>query len=117
MAWTPYETNSPLFIKAVFHCSRFARAGEVNDFNLVKNQACVNAKKVECSSTSERVRARKSIQRRLGLDTYSRSRRPRGQGDCNGKVGKPPVGKQTRFILHNLVQFLLSRVYLKVSNP
>ena len=36
---------------AIFHCSRFARAGEVTNFNHVKNQSRGHAKKVECSST------------------------------------------------------------------
>jgi hypothetical protein len=36
---------------AIFHCSRFARAGEAPNFNHVKNQSRGHAKKVECSST------------------------------------------------------------------
>jgi hypothetical protein len=40
-----------LFIKAIFHCSRFARAGGATNFNHVKNQSPGHAKKVECSST------------------------------------------------------------------
>jgi hypothetical protein len=51
--------------KAVRHYSRFARAGEANDFNLVKNQSRGHAKKVECSSTSKRVSARKIRQKTL----------------------------------------------------
>jgi hypothetical protein len=38
-------------LKAIFHCSRFARAGEATNFNHVKNQSRGHAKKVECSST------------------------------------------------------------------
>ena len=38
-------------LKAIFHCSRFARAGEATNFNHVKNQSPGHAKKVECSST------------------------------------------------------------------
>ncbi len=51
------------------HCSRFARTA---DFNLVKNQSRGHAKKVKCSSTSKRVRAYKSRQKTLRLDTYTR---------------------------------------------
>ena len=39
-------------LKAIFHCSRFARAGGATNFNHVKNQSRGHAKKVECSSTS-----------------------------------------------------------------
>ena len=39
-------------VKAIFHCSRFARAGgAIGNFNHVKNQSPGHAKKVECSST------------------------------------------------------------------
>jgi hypothetical protein len=38
-------------LKAIFHCGRFARAGEATNFNRVKNQSPGHAKKVECSST------------------------------------------------------------------
>ena len=38
-------------LKAIFHCSRFARAGGATNFNHVKNQSPGHAKKVECSST------------------------------------------------------------------
>ncbi len=37
-------------VKAVFHCSRLARAGGATDFNLVKNQSRGQAKKVKCYS-------------------------------------------------------------------
>ena len=47
----------PRALKAIFHCSRFAHAGEVTDFNLVKNQSRVHAKKGKCSSTSRRTKA------------------------------------------------------------
>ena len=60
-------------LKAVFHCSRFARAGEATDFILVKNQSSGHTKKVKCSLTSKRVRAHKSRQKTLRLDTYSKS--------------------------------------------
>jgi hypothetical protein len=40
-----------LHFNAIFHCSRFARAGETTNFNHVKNKSRVHAKKVECSST------------------------------------------------------------------
>ena len=58
-------------VRAIFNCSRFAFAGNLN---LVKNQPCCHAKKVKCSSTSKRVRAHKSRQKTLRLDTYSKSR-------------------------------------------
>ena len=61
-----------IFIKAIFHCSRFAHAGGATDFNLVKNQSREHAKKVKCSSTSKRVRAYKSRQKTLRLDTNSK---------------------------------------------
>jgi hypothetical protein len=38
-------------VKAIFHCSRFARAGGATNFNDVKKQSRGHAKKVECSST------------------------------------------------------------------
>jgi hypothetical protein len=38
-------------LKAIFHCSRFARAGGATNFIHVKNQSPGHAKKVECSST------------------------------------------------------------------
>jgi hypothetical protein len=38
-------------LTAIFHCSRFARAGRATNFNHVKNQSPGHAKKVECSST------------------------------------------------------------------
>ena len=60
-------------LKAVFHCSRFACADEVTDFNLVKNQWRGHAKNVKCSSTSKRVRAHKSRQKTLRLHTYNKS--------------------------------------------
>ncbi len=53
--------------------ARSARAGGATDFNLVKNQSRGHAKKVKCSSTSKRVRAHKSRQKTLRLDTYSES--------------------------------------------
>jgi hypothetical protein len=37
--------------KAIFHCSRFARAGGATNFNHLKNQSRGHAKQVECSST------------------------------------------------------------------
>jgi hypothetical protein len=40
-----------LSLKAIFHCSRFDRAGGATNFNHVKNQSPGHAKKVECSST------------------------------------------------------------------
>ena len=40
-----------IIVKAIFHCSRFARAGGATNFNHVKNQSRGHAKKVECSST------------------------------------------------------------------
>ena len=42
-------TYCPLFsfLKAVFHCTRFVRAGEATDFNLVKNQLGGHVKKVK----------------------------------------------------------------------
>ena len=40
-----------MHFKAIFHCSRFARAGEATNFNHVKNQSRGHTKKVECSST------------------------------------------------------------------
>jgi hypothetical protein len=54
----------PLTLNAVFHCSRFACAGEAADFNLAKNQSRGHAKKVKYSSTFKRVRAHKSRQKR-----------------------------------------------------
>ena len=60
-------------LQAVFHCSRFAHARDTTDFNLVKNQPRRHATKVKCSSTSKRVRAHKSRQKTLRLDTYSKS--------------------------------------------
>ena len=38
-------------LKAIFHCSRFVRAGGATNFNHVKNQSRGHARKVECSST------------------------------------------------------------------
>ncbi len=46
-------------LKAIFHCSRLARAGDVN---LVKNQSCGHAKKlnvVQFPSVSARTKADK----------------------------------------------------------
>ena len=40
-----------MYVKAIFHYSRFARAGEATNFNHVKNQSRGHAKKVKCSST------------------------------------------------------------------
>ena len=68
-----FDIRATYKLKAVFHCSRFARPGGANDFNLVKNQSRGHAKKVKCSSTSKRVRAHKSGQKTLRLDTYSKS--------------------------------------------
>ena len=60
----------PRGLKAIFHCSRFAHAGEATGFNLVKNQSRGHAKKVKCSSTSKRVCAHKTLrQKTLRLDT------------------------------------------------
>ncbi len=65
---------SHFLLKVVFHCSRFARAREATDFNLMKNQSRGHAKiVVKCSSTSKYVRAHKSRQKTLRLDTYSKS--------------------------------------------
>jgi hypothetical protein len=64
--------------KAICHCSRFVHAS--TDFNLM-NQSRGHAKKVKCSSTSKRVRAHKSRQKTLRLDTYSKG----------GNVFAPPV--------------------------
>jgi hypothetical protein len=55
------------------HCRRFARVGEAIDFNLVKNQSRGHAKKGKCSSTSKRVRAHKSRQKTLRLNTFRKS--------------------------------------------
>jgi hypothetical protein len=41
-----------VWVKAIFHYGRFARAGGATNFNHVKNQSRGHAKKVECSSTS-----------------------------------------------------------------
>ena len=47
-----WASNSPChYLKAIFHCGRFARAGGATNFNHVKNQSRGHAKKVECSST------------------------------------------------------------------
>ena len=46
-----FYTLRTLLFKVIFHCSRFARAGEATNFNHVKNQSRGHAKKVECSST------------------------------------------------------------------
>ena len=41
------QTVTCMLVKTVFHCSRFAHAGEMTDFNLMKNQSRGHAKKVK----------------------------------------------------------------------
>ena len=57
-------------LKAIFHYSRFARAGGATNFHRVKNQSRGHAKKVECSSTLTRVREQTSGQKLRRLDNY-----------------------------------------------
>ena len=45
------SATGKVYLKAIFHCSRFARAGGATNFNHVKNQSPGHTKKVECSST------------------------------------------------------------------
>jgi uncharacterized protein YlxW (UPF0749 family) len=47
----PSKVALRMRLKAIFRCSRFARAGGATNFNHVKNQSPEHAKKVECSST------------------------------------------------------------------
>ena len=42
-------------LNAIFDCSRYARAGEATDFNLVKNQSQLNV--VQLPSASARTKA------------------------------------------------------------
>ena len=60
-------------VKAIFHYSRFARAGGATNFHHVKNQSRRHAKKVECSSTLTRVREQASGQKMGRLDNYRES--------------------------------------------
>ena len=90
------EINTCGSLKAIFHYSRFARAGGATNFHHVKNQSRGHAKKVECSSTLRRVpRAGKRTknaqarQRQRKLNQYSL--RPRGQNGCSGKWPLPIV--------------------------
>ena len=57
----------------LFAIVSLSRASEATDFDVVKNQSRGHAKKLKCSSTSKRVRAHKSRQKTLRLDTYSKS--------------------------------------------
>ena len=60
-------------VKAIFHYSRFARAGGATNFHHVKNQSRRHAKKVECSSTLTRVREQASGQKLRRPDNYGES--------------------------------------------
>ncbi len=42
--------------KAIFHCSRFGRAGEATDFNLVKNHGAGPPRVVQLPSVSARTK-------------------------------------------------------------
>jgi hypothetical protein len=57
-------------LKAIFHCSRFARAGGATNFNDVKSQSPGHAKKVECTW---RVREHSGGQNMHRLDNYRES--------------------------------------------
>ncbi len=65
--------------KAVFYCSRFARAGEATDFNLVKNQPHGHAKKFNVVQLQARLRAQKQTE-----NTLIRHLKQKLQNDCNG---------------------------------
>ena len=45
-AFPQFLKHVKISLKAVFHCSRFARADGATDFNLVKNELRGHAKKV-----------------------------------------------------------------------
>jgi hypothetical protein len=60
-------------LKAIFHCSRFARTGGATNFNHVKNQSPGHAKKVECSSTFMACPRAFSGQKMLRLGNYRES--------------------------------------------
>ena len=66
-------TETCAFYYALFHYSRFARAGGATNFHHVKNQSRGHAKKVECSSTLKRVREQTSGQKLRRLDNYRES--------------------------------------------
>ena len=56
------------------------------DFNLLKNQSRGHAKKAKCSSTSKRVRAHKSRQKRPELNTCIQQKLKHIRSSCTGKT-------------------------------